>query len=139
MRVGLVGCCKSKLDVPSRASELYRGPLFLRSMAYVERGCDAWGILSAKHGLVMPDQVIAPYEKTLHDMKLPELIEWGEWAHARMHTLWPDPDTEFVVLAGYLYRFAVAVHSCCEFRSVIPMRGLAIGKQLQWLNRELGQ
>lgn len=137
MKVGLVACCKGKLDHPAMARELYTGPLFVRSRIYVEKNCDAWGILSAKHGLVMPDQVIAPYEKTLHDMKLEELIEWGEWAHDRLHTLWPA-ETQFVVLAGYLYRFAIAVHSCCELRSEIPMRGLAIGKQLQWLNRELG-
>jgi hypothetical protein len=33
---------------------------------YAESHADAWCILSAKHGLVEPAQVLAPYEVTLN-------------------------------------------------------------------------
>lgn len=65
MRVGLVGCVKTKLDHAAPAGELYTSPLFRYRKAYVERTCDRWYVLSAKHGLMEPSVVTKPYEQTL--------------------------------------------------------------------------
>jgi hypothetical protein len=50
-RLGLVGCVKGKLPAAA-AAELYTSPLFRFRRAYVERTCDSWYVLFAKHGLV---------------------------------------------------------------------------------------
>jgi hypothetical protein len=63
MRVGLVGCVKTKQPRVAPAQELYTSPLFRRRRAWVERTCDRWFILSAKHGLVEPGRVLAPTTK----------------------------------------------------------------------------
>jgi hypothetical protein len=68
MRVGLVGCVKSKQSQAAPARELYVSPLFRGRRAWVERTCDRWFILSAKHGLVEPDRVLAPYDEILMDL-----------------------------------------------------------------------
>lgn len=57
MRVGLVGCVKSKRS--QAAPELYVLPLFRGRRAWVKRTCDCWFVLSAKHGLVEPGRVLA--------------------------------------------------------------------------------
>uniref|UniRef100_UPI0038B36EF6 DUF6884 domain-containing protein n=1 Tax=Agromyces humi TaxID=1766800 RepID=UPI0038B36EF6 len=49
-KIGLVGCAAQKLRRPAPARDLYVSQLFRKSSAYVEWNCDAWFILSAKHG-----------------------------------------------------------------------------------------
>jgi hypothetical protein len=48
MRIGLVGCVKSKRSQAAPARELYSSPLFRGRRDWVERTCDRWFVLSAK-------------------------------------------------------------------------------------------
>ena len=64
----LVACCGPKLDHAAPARDLYTSDLFTKSRAYAERNGCGWAILSAKHGIVLPDEVIAPYDVTLKTM-----------------------------------------------------------------------
>src|ERR1700722_4703764 len=64
----LVSCVGGKRPTPSPARDLYQSDWFPKARCYVEAiGC-AWFILSAKHGLIHPDDVISPYEQTLTTM-----------------------------------------------------------------------
>lgn len=63
--VGLVGCASQKLRRAAPARELYVSQLFKKASAYAEKTCDRWYILSAKHGLVHPDEVLEPYDVKL--------------------------------------------------------------------------
>src|SRR3990172_9853687 len=66
MRVGLVGCTKSKQTHAAPARDLYTpSALFRGRRDYVERSCGRWFVLSAKYGLVDPDSIIEPYDQTL--------------------------------------------------------------------------
>lgn len=65
MRIGLVGCVKSKLTVPAPARDLYTSTLFIGRRQFVEASCDRWFILSAKHGVVDPETILEPYDETL--------------------------------------------------------------------------
>src|SRR3954447_20698251 len=83
MRIALVACCGQKLDRAAPAQELYTGPLFRRAAAYA-RTFDGWYILSAKYGLVRPDEVIVPYDCTLLTMRAADRLAWGERAAGQM-------------------------------------------------------
>lgn len=61
----LVGCVKKKLDRPAPARDLYVSDLFEKQHSYAERTGVPWFVLSAEHGLVTPDQVLAPYDLQL--------------------------------------------------------------------------
>lgn len=76
-RIGLVGCVKSKLGHAARAQDLYTSPLFQGRRRWVEQTCGRWFILSAKHGLLYPDTVIAPYDLTLRQMPARERRAWS--------------------------------------------------------------
>lgn len=76
-RIGLVGCVKTKLDHAAPARELYSSPLFRGRRAYVERSCERWFILSAKHGLVEPHAVVEPYDVTLDSATPAERRAWS--------------------------------------------------------------
>ena len=45
------------------AKDLYKGQYWEAMKAYAESRPEPWGILSAKHGLLGPEQPIAPYDE----------------------------------------------------------------------------
>lgn len=107
MRVGLIACCKEKLDHPAPAQELYRSALFRLSKEWISRGrVDAWAILSAKHGLVMPDQIIEPYDHCLTDVPKALRLEWQALVHDQLMEKWGE-DAIYLILAGWEYRQAL--------------------------------
>ncbi len=75
--VYLVACVGAKLDKPSPAQDLYVSDWFLKASSYARAMSPAWFILSAKNGLVDPDQVIEPYDMTLRNMPAHQRREWG--------------------------------------------------------------
>lgn len=78
MLVGLVGCVKTKLERPARASELYTSALLRGRRQAVEASCDRWFILSALHGLLSPDQIVDPYDLAMKDLPRQERRGWAE-------------------------------------------------------------
>jgi hypothetical protein len=131
----LVSCVKSKRDERCRASDMYTSPLFQKMMAYAESlKPKRIFILSAKYGLLSPDDMIEPYEQTLKKMKTAERRAWAQGVLSVLRQSCDlDADT-FVFLAGDAYRQNLLSHIK---HYTVPMEGLAFGKQLQWLERQV--
>lgn len=105
MRIGLVGCVKTKLPSPAPAGDLYVSPLFRGRRDFVERTCDRWFVLSAKHGLVEPQQILEPYDETLAGRPSSELRAWaGRVVRELKDRLGPLREHTFEVHAGAAYR-----------------------------------
>lgn len=133
MRIALVSCVKSKGMTPAPARDLYTSQLFKGMRRYAESKADAWYILSAKYGVVLPDEVIEPYEQTLNRMTKDERTAWAERVQQSLYGLFPAGVT-VVLLAGERYREGIIPF--LEARGVVieaPMAGLGIGSQLKWL------
>jgi hypothetical protein len=70
----LMPCSGMKLSHPAAAEDLYTGVMWQTLLANGPRpACMA--ILSAKHGLVLPHQVIEPYELRLDLMRVQSMLE----------------------------------------------------------------
>lgn len=134
-RVALVACSAAKRAVASAASELYVGQLFRRAVAYARAQLDGFVVLSGKHGVLAPEQLVAPY-----DQRVPsgaERAAWGERVLEQLRARFAPELTTFVLLCGRDYRRAVE-HS--EFRTVNPLSGLrGIGEMLRWLQTETNE
>lgn len=133
MRVGLVGCVKSKRSSPAAAQDLYTSTLFRGRRAFVERSCRAWYVLSAEHGLVEPDRVLAPYDKTLSGAARDEKRRWSERVLVQIDDLGLDlGSTTFEVHAGAEYREfgLVAGLQRRGARVEVPAAHLSQGQQL---------
>ena len=92
-------------------------------------------ILSAKYGLVSPDQVIAPYEQTLNTMPVAERRAWADRVAVQLDAASPDL-AQVVFLAGKRYREFLAQYLVRRGVIVsVPMEGLLFGEQLSWLDR----
>ncbi len=83
----LIGCVKTKRDRPAAARELFASPLFARRLAYAEAVGRPWFILSAKHALVEPDELLAPYDVYLAEQSTAYRTAWGAWVVERLAAL----------------------------------------------------
>jgi hypothetical protein len=130
----LVSCVSGKGPVPAPARELYTSQWFALTRRFVEQTRSPWFILSAEHGLIGADQVIAPYERTLNTMGVEARRAWARGVIEKMETALPAAD-RCVVLAGERYRENLMDYLRTRYTVEVPMQGLAIGQQLQWLSR----
>jgi hypothetical protein len=132
--IGLISCVSKKQRIASCARDLYVSPLFVKGREYIESHCDKWYILSAKHGLVSPHEIVEPYEETLKTKGREERERWASdvWDQLR-HEI--RPGDVIIMLAGISYRqFLVPMIQQYGCSVTIPMEGLSIGRQLQWLS-----
>lgn len=127
--IAFIACSKTKRSVPCKARDMYQGALFKKSLQYCLQNYDEVYILSAKYGLLQLDDIIAPYEFTLNQVSRKEKIQWGIRIQSQLkkHNIMGD----FWIYAGKNYY---------EFLDGdVPLRGLPIGKQLQWFNRNISK
>ncbi len=100
------------------------------------RNFDRWFILSAKYRLVDPETYIDPYGKTLNKMYARERAEWANKVYEQLVQK-TSPDDEITFLAGERYRERLEVLLQQRGNKVfVPMRGMSIGRQLQWLSQQ---
>jgi hypothetical protein len=132
-RVVFISCVSKKLSKLARARELYVSPLFKFNLAYAESlAPDAIYILSAKHGLLELDEVVGPYDETLNTKKDAVIRRWATTVLSQLKGKADPQNDEFIFLAGERYRR----HLVPALQTVrIPMLGLGLGKQLQFLKR----
>jgi hypothetical protein len=138
-KVVLVACVGHKLDHAAPAARLYRSPWFRKARRYAELVADRWWILSARHGLVAPDEVIAPYDETLRRMSVDQRREWARQVMEQLAPLTDSAQDEVIILAGRAYRefLIMWLVTFLGYTVSVPMEGLGIGRQLQWLNRAI--
>lgn len=136
-KIVLIACASSKLDTKCEAQFLYDSALFDKSLNYSKLiKADKTFILSALHCLLPLNKEIEPYNKTLNKMSD---VEVREWSNKVIEQLREEADLEndtFIFLAGNNYRKYLVPHLQ---KVEIPMEGLKIGKQLQWLSNQLKQ
>lgn len=130
----LVGCVKSKQNVPARAEELYTSPLFRRRRAYAESSGLPWFVISAEHGLLHPDDLVAPYDRALADQTAEYRSAWGAWVVVKLEdALGTLSGRSVEVHAGAAYVEALRAplrRRHCGLRA--PLQHLRQGEQLAW-------
>ena len=132
-RVALVSCVKSKLGGPSPAKDLYTSTLFRGLRRYAELNADRWYILSAEHGLLDPEKVVAPYERTLNNMGKADRLQWAVRVQQQLAGVLPS-GAEVILLAGERYRQdLIPFLRSRGFEVTVPFEGLSFGRQVQRL------
>ena len=64
----IIACGKNKRKVKSKASELYIGTSFVVRRDWAKSNFENWCILSAKYGIVFPDDILDPYDVSIKDL-----------------------------------------------------------------------
>jgi hypothetical protein len=110
--------------------------LFSKAYAYCKKNYDQVAILSAKYGLLLPDDPIDPYALTLKNMRNIEVRVWSEKVFNQMQRrLNLEEVGSMYFHAGDKYRkYLIPVLKDLGFKCEVPLLGLGIGKQLRWYN-----
>ena len=95
-RIALVGCGAAKRDEACPARDMYTSAFFSLKRQYAEQ-FDDWYILSAKHGLLDPDEVIDPYDQSIEDV---DTATWADQVEKHLDNL---GDVQLVFLCGRNY------------------------------------
>jgi hypothetical protein len=135
MIVGLVGCASQKLKREAPARELYVSTLFKKASTYAEANSDIWFVLSAKHGLVHPDQMLEPYDMKLGTKAAGPIHTWAAKVRFQLNE-WTLPGSieEVLLLAGGQYAIAAgSPANPAPWTVTDPMKGMGIGQRLQFL------
>ncbi len=134
--VGLVACCKTKLDRPAPAEELYQGTLFKLSVAWLKPRTDGWAILSAKHFVLLPGDVVEPYERTLVGAHRDDVGYWNRTVNQELREMFPG--RRFLVICGKDYEGAFAPgDGLAPLMAEHAFRGLPLGRKLGALKEAL--
>lgn len=131
----LLACSKRKLPVSAIASDLYQGNLFrLAKQLYSRCMYLPYYILSAKHGLVTPTQMLDPYDQTLYKMPAEQRQAWYAMVNEQMREarLFDKRYTWYVACAPMYY---TGLDPFLRGKMYYPLRGLGYGQQCAKLRR----
>ena len=132
-----VSCVRLKGPTPAPAKDLYASDWFRKARSYVERTGQPWSILSAEHGLLHPDTVLEPYDKTLRTMPKDQRRDWAQRVLADIERSLGDVES-IVLLTSRRYReFLEPALRERGLTVETPLKGLRIGEQLSWFKRQL--
>lgn len=108
MRVGLIACAATKAPHAAPARELYRSQLFTAARDWISKPgrVEEWGILSARHGLVLPDDVLEPYDQCLAEMTAEHRAIWATATQTAIVARW-GRDAIYLCVLGEHYKIAV--------------------------------
>ena len=133
-RVVLLGCVKQKLDHRAPAQDLYVSALWSGRRTHAQASGYPWLILSAKHGLLDPEQSIDPYDVALRALDARQRGRWGDRVIAALLDRSGALDEiTFEIHAGDAYRQAITPALTALGATVeAPLAGLTMGRQLSW-------
>lgn len=131
----LISCVKTKRPIRSKARDLYTSTWYKLAYEYAQRlKPDEIYILSAKHGLVNPEQELEPYNLTFCSMKTDQKKSWARKVLKQLEGISKLHEDHFIFLASEKYRkYLIKAMTLYE----IPMEGLRQGEQLSWLKERL--
>ena len=111
--------------------------LFKKAYSYATKNYDVVAILSAKYGLLFPDDRIEPYDLTLNDMSSHQRKKWTEQVFNQMRNRLGLQDFHKAFFhAGKKYR----EHLIPKLKNIgiqceVPLEHLGIGEQMAWYKR----
>jgi len=136
-KIVLISCASKKLAYKSKAEDLYISTLFRLSFAYAKKlKPDKIFILSAKYGLLNLNDEIVTYNETLNNKPVSDIKIWAEKVVTELRKMVNLKSDIFVFFAGKKYRKYILPH--IKYYK-IPLKGLRIGEQLQFLKVKIEQ
>ena len=134
----LISCSKKKISYPAPAKILYDSPLFKNSRSYAEAITDSWFVLSAKYGLLLPDEMVEPYDLALWDLSNEEKLLWVRKVLDAIVKNIPI-GSRIIILAGKKY-VELILNDLLSFGFNIetPLsKIIGIGNRISWLKNSL--
>jgi hypothetical protein len=131
--VVLVGCSRSKAPGARPARELFTGSAFTKARDLAQRGSAPWYVLSAKFGLLEPEEVVAPYDVYLPDQPSTYRTAWGAWVVAQLGLRHDLSGAVVEVHGSRAYCDPLTAPLAAAGATLVePLSGLRQGERLAW-------
>jgi hypothetical protein len=128
----ILACSQKKGPKPMPARDLYLGSLFKLGRKYAEVNHFDYIIISAKHGLLRPEEIIAPYDQRIANLN--DVRRIRELVLPSLQEILPQYE-KIIVIGGNLYRKVLEPLKSDRFEEISDSRG--IGGILQQLKRRI--
>lgn len=141
MKIAFINCSKEKRKGTWPAGLIYdESDLFKKSKSYVKsQAFDQYYILSAKFGLLHPEDVIESYNVALKDFKKAELMEWASKVNEQLKERVPDmTEAHFYTSEDYC-RYLIPLLEGRGIKVTRYLEGLSIGRKLSWYKNNTPQ
>lgn len=135
----LISCVKKKKATKDKAKNLYISSLFQKYWKYSQSfHSDKIFILSAKYGLLDPEQIIEPYDESLNNISSRNRKAWADKVLSQMRTAGLNLEKDrFTILAGKNYRQYLIGEQKIKYAET-PLADIGgIGKILSYLNTHI--
>lgn len=117
----IVGCSQKKLKIPAPASELNQGQLFRALKKLAIKNSFNLKILSGKHGLLEPDQIIEPYDQKIKNKE--DIAKIRFKIMLKICQIWRDHDL-IIIFMGKKYRSVLEPFFDNKFIVIHDRRGI---------------
>jgi hypothetical protein len=141
MKIVHVGCVKRKNTSALPARDLCNSSLFKARRKWAEAHGSSWFILSAKHGLLDPGQVIEPYDTALAKTGRACQRAWArDVADSLIGRIGDLRGVDIEIHAGADYfRFLEPLLESVGCRVTLPLKGVVgTGSQIAWYQKQRG-
>lgn len=137
--IAVVGCSGPKLKHAAPARDLYTSQLFRQALKLAELRHDAIYVVSAKLELVLLDQVIDPYDKTMSSIAKELRPIWGSRVWDGILRRHQKVDRQVFVYAGRDYAQPIRRAGFHQATFHEPLAKLMLGQRLAWLKGEIAK
>lgn len=132
----LISCSKTKLTARTQAKNMYTSELFKTSYNYALLNNGDVFILSAKHGLLEPSDIIDPYDNTMNGKDRDEKVSWSRSVLGTLIS--KRIEGAVVILAGKnYYQYLKPMLESSGYIVELPLDGLGIGQRLKYMKDKL--
>lgn len=129
-RVVLIGSSGAVGDAPDAVGRLFRSDGFAAARTHAVHSRLPWFVLSAKHGLLDPDDVVSPFAIQIDDQPAAYRTAWGEWVVAQL--------ADRVQLDGVVVEVHGGVDFAQPLRQPLARRGAVLDIPLPGTWRDAG-
>lgn len=137
-KIAFVSSVSKQAEERQPATDLYTSDWFKKASHYGEKVSDKWYILSARHGILEPQEEIAPYDETLNNMSADQRRAWARDVARELEEVL-QPGDQVILLAGKRYReFLLEPIRILGCDLKIPMEGMQKEEQIDWMETQLG-
>ncbi len=125
-------------DICRAAEQSDPSPVFRRARDYCERTYAEWYILSARHHLVAPYQVVGPDNGSVHTLDADERLAWAQSVAQALRAR-QERSAEpirFVLYASQRYA-DLLLRAAPTLALDLPLSGLGLAERLHWYDQRL--
>lgn len=137
--IALVAASRRQRGTICRAAEQYDlSPVFRRARDYCERTYPEWYILSARHHVLSPQQVIGPDDLSIHLLETEDRLAWArDVAQALLARQERSAEPlRFALYASQRYA-DLLLRAAPTLTFELPLSGLYFSERLHWYDQRL--